>query len=46
MIITQIPILLGEGIPLFGSLAKEQKFKLKKSEVLINALVKNHYIKI
>ncbi len=46
MIITQIPILLGDGIPLFGSLAKEQKFRLKKSEVLINTLVKNHYVKI
>jgi dihydrofolate reductase len=46
MIITQIPILLGGGIPLFGDLVKEQKFKLIKSEVLINALVKNHYVKI
>lgn len=46
MIITQIPILLGEGIPLFGALAKEQKFKLIKSEILVNALVKNHYVKI
>lgn len=46
MIITQIPILLGEGIPLFGALVKEQKFKLVKSEVLVNALVKNHYVKI
>jgi dihydrofolate reductase len=46
MIITQIPILPGEGIPLFGFLSKEQKFKLKKSEVLLNTLVKNHYMKI
>lgn len=46
MIITQIPILLGDGIPLFGSLTSEQKFKLKNSKVLINSLVKNHYIKI
>ena len=46
MTITQIPILLGDGIPLFGSLIEEQKFKLKKFEVLINALVKNHYVKI
>jgi len=46
MIITQTPIILGDGIPLFGSLAKEQKFNLIKSEVLINALVKNHYVKI
>lgn len=46
MIITRIPILLGKGIPLFGELNKEQKFKLIKSEVLINALVKDHYIKI
>ena len=46
MIITRIPILLGEGIPLFSSLVKEQKFRLIKSEVLINALVKNHYVKV
>ncbi len=46
MIITRIPILLGKGIPLFGELNKEQKFKLIKSEILINALVKDHYIKI
>lgn len=46
MIITQIPILLGEGIPLFGCLGIEQKFKLIKSEVLLNALVKNHYVKL
>lgn len=45
MIITQIPILLGDGIPLFGNLTKEQKFRLIKSEVLVNALVKNHYVK-
>lgn len=32
LIITQIPILLGGGIPLFGSLAKGQEFKLIKSE--------------
>lgn len=46
MIINQIPILPGEGIPLFGFLSKEQKFNLRKSEVLLNTPVKNHYVKI
>jgi dihydrofolate reductase len=46
MIITKVPILLGEGIPLFGELIKEQKFAHLKTEVLINYLVKSHYNKI
>ena len=43
LIITAIPILLGGGVSLFGDLPKPMKFKLKKSEVLLNSLVKNHY---
>ena len=42
MTITQIPTLLGEGIPLFGN-CEIKKFELIKSEVLINQLVKSHY---
>jgi dihydrofolate reductase len=45
MIITKVPIILGEGIPLFGKLVKEQKFAHIKTEVLFNCLVKSHYKK-
>jgi dihydrofolate reductase len=46
MIITTIPILLGGGVPLFRDFKYQIQLKLKKSEVLINQLVKNHYIVI
>jgi dihydrofolate reductase len=42
MIITTIPILLGEGIPLFGNTGIK-KFKLITSEVLLNQLVKSGF---
>ncbi len=43
IIITRIPILLGEGIPLFAELTKDQKYEHIKTEVLNNALVRSHY---
>jgi len=43
MIITRIPILLGEGIPLFGKLDKPVKFDEVKTEILDDLLVKSHY---
>jgi dihydrofolate reductase len=46
MIITKIPILLGEGIPLFSDLANRQKFEHVKTEVLNNTIVKSSYRKI
>lgn len=46
LIITKIPILLGEGILLFAELTKEQKFEHQKTEVYNNALVKSHYKRI
>jgi dihydrofolate reductase len=46
IIITKIPLLLGEGIPLFGILSDVQKFKHVKTEVYNNSLVKTHYKKI
>ena len=45
MIITSIPILLGGGAKLFGDLAEPIKFELVKSNVLLNAMVQNHYRK-
>jgi len=46
IIITRVSILLGEGIPLFGKLSHSLKFKLKKTEVLNEFLVKSYYTRI
>ncbi len=43
MIITRVPILLGDGIPLFGKLAQSIKFSHKKTEIYGNSLVKSCY---
>lgn len=46
MIITRVPILLGEGIPLFGTLENSMKFKLVKTVSYDETLVKCHYIRV
>ena len=46
MIITRVPILLGEGIPLFGKLENHMKFKLVKNVSYYETLVKCHYIRV
>ena len=43
IIVTQIPILLGNGIPLFAKLSAPLNFEFIKTEVHLNALVQNHY---
>ncbi len=43
LILTTIPILLGEGIPLFKGEGKELNLELIKSVKYSNGLVKNHY---
>ena len=43
IILTRIPVLLGGGIPLFGSMAKELRFSHIKTELFNNALVKSTY---
>ena len=45
MIITQVPVLIGSGIPLFGSLDKDIQFTHIHTEVYSNGLVKSHYEK-
>jgi len=45
LIITKIPILLGDGYPLFGKLSKPLKFTYKNTEVYDNGLVKTQYIR-
>jgi dihydrofolate reductase len=46
MIITTIPILLGEGIPLFGKLAKNIKFDHVKTQIVNDSLVMSHYTRL
>ena len=45
LIITVMPILLGGGSPLYGELPQATSFELVSSEVLLDAMVKNHYIR-
>ena len=45
LIITRIPILLGSGIPLFGSLDQPMGLIHKATEVYNNALVKSRYVR-
>lgn len=46
MIITTIPVLLGGGIPLFGSLPKRLVFKCVKTTLFIDKVVQNHYVRV
>jgi dihydrofolate reductase len=43
MIITVLPILLGGGSLLFGELPGPMDFEHVKNQVLLNAMVQNHY---
>jgi dihydrofolate reductase len=43
MTITTIPVLIGEGLPLFGPLDKDIKLELLESKSFKNGLVQNRY---
>lgn len=43
LIITQVPVLIGSGIPLFGYLDSDLHFKHSQTNVYSNGLVKSHY---
>lgn len=43
MIITVLPILLGGGSRLFGELSRPMRFEHLRTEVMLNAMVQNHY---
>lgn len=45
LIITSIPVILGDGVPLFNKLNNQLKFKHVSTVVLIGSLVKSHYIR-
>ena len=43
MIISRVPVLLGKGIPLFGSQEKRLHFQHIQTDVYANGLLKSHY---
>lgn len=45
MIITTIPVLLGEGIPLFGSIPKKLVFKCVKTTLFFDKVAQNHFVR-
>lgn len=45
MIITTVPILLGSGIPLFGDIKRDLKFKCEKVEYISQFVVKHYYMR-
>lgn len=46
MVITQFPILLGGGAPLFSELKQPLNFKVTKSEVVLENLVQTSYVRV
>lgn len=45
MIITIIPVLLGKGIPLFGTLSNPLNFECVQSRVYLDCIVQNHFVR-
>jgi dihydrofolate reductase len=43
LIISEIPVLLGDGVRLFGELDRQLEFELVDTEVLVDQIVKKHY---
>ena len=43
LIISKVPVLIGNGIPLFGSLSADLKFKHIRTETQSNGLVRSYY---
>lgn len=45
MVITRIPTLLGSGVSLFGELRKRLDFECVKSEIFLNSVVQNTFVR-
>lgn len=43
--VTVIPVLLGSGIPLFGSLPKQLVFECKETRLFLDKIVQNHFVR-
>ncbi len=46
IIITRVPVLLGNGIPLFDNLSRSLRFRHERTQILNEMLVKSHYKRI
>ena len=46
LIITQVPILLGGGVSLFGNLPNHMRFEHISTKMLLDALVQSHYKRV
>ncbi len=46
MIISRVPVLLGDGVPLFGTLTESLQFEHEKTEVFSETLVQSTYTRI
>lgn len=46
MIITKIPVMLGGGSPLFGNLSQPQHFKCIRTEIYLDQVVQNHFVRL
>ncbi len=45
MVITVIPVILGDGIPLFSDVPKQLDFECKKTTLYLDAIVQNHFVR-
>jgi len=43
LIVAKVPVLIGEGIPLFGSLASDIEFEHRETRICSNGLVRSYY---
>ncbi len=45
MVITTIPVLLGQGIPLFGAVSEHLKFRCAETTLFFETVVQNRYVR-
>lgn len=45
LVLTTIPVLIGQGIPLFGPMARDLRWSHASTETFAQGLVKSHYVR-
>lgn len=45
MIITIIPVILGDGVPLFSKMSTQLKFECIESKLFLDKIVQNHFVR-